>query len=316
MSHRSSKLTAVGRLLVVRRYQAGWPAARVAEAMGVSRATVYKWIQRYRAEGEAGMKDRSSRPRCSPRALSADQINRILKLRRGLKRGPHRLAPLVGSPRSTIYAVLLRNGCSRLRDFDRVSGAPLRYVRERPGELVHMDVKKLGRIPPGGGHRVLGRAGLDRHRGLGYDYIHVAVDDSSRVAYVAALPDETAKSTIEFIRGAVAFFAGHGVQVERLMTDGNRTYRVSRDLRVALTELSIRHKFTRPYRPQTNGKAERFIQTLLDEWAYLRPYRSNLERLRALPRWVAFYNSQRTHTELGNQLPLAVLVNKVRGNYS
>lgn len=316
MPHRSSKLTPAGRLLVVRRYQAGWPAARVAEAMGISRATVYKWVRRFQVEGEPGVKDRSSRPRHSPGALSAEQVERILRLRRGLKRGPHRLVALTGSPRSTIYAVLRRNGCSRLRDFDRVSGVPLRYVRERPGELLHMDVKKLGRIPPGGGHRVLGRAGLDRHRGVGYDYIHVAVDDASRVAYVAALPDETASSTIEFIRAAVGFFAGHGVHVERLMTDGNRTYRVSRDLRAALVELSIRHKFTRPYRPQTNGKAERFIQTLLNEWAYSRPYRSNLERLRALPRWVAFYNSRRTHTELGNKPPLAVLVSNVHGNYS
>jgi transposase InsO family protein len=144
----------------------------------------------------------------------------------------------------------------------------------------------------------------------------VAIDDASRVAYVAALPDETARSTIQFIRSAVAFFGDHGVQVERLMTDGNRTYRVSRDLRQALADLAIEHKFTRAYRPQTNGKAERFIQTLLNEWAYVRPYRSNLERLRALPRWVAFYNGRRTHTELGNQSPLSVLVNKVRGNYN
>lgn len=262
------------------------------------------------------MTDRSSRPQHSPRALSQERVERILRLRRGLKRGPHRLVVLAQSPRSTIYAVLRRHGCSRLRDFDRVSGAPLRYVRERPGELVHMDVKKLGRIPPGGGHRALGRAGLNRHHGIGYDYIHVAVDDASRVAFVAALPDETARSTIRFVRSAVSFFADQGVRVERLMTDGNRTYRVSRDLRQALADLSIQHKFTRPYRPQTNGKAERFIQTLLNEWAYTRPYRSNVERLLALPRWVAFYNSRRTHTELGNQPPLAVLVNKVRGNYT
>ena len=177
MAHRSSKLTPAGRLLVVRRYQSGWPAARVAEAVGVSRATVYKWVRRFVAEGEAGMRDRSSRPRRSPRALSQEKVEQILRLRRGLKRGPHRLVTLAQSPRSTIYAVLRRHGCSRLRDFDRVTGAPLRYVRERPGELVHMDVKKLGKVPPGGGHRVLGRAGLDRHRGIGYDYIHVAVDD-------------------------------------------------------------------------------------------------------------------------------------------
>ena len=316
MAHRSSKLTPAGRHLVVRRYQAGWVADRVAEAVGVSRATVYKWVRRFATEGAAGMQDRSSRPRRSPRALSREQVERILRLRRGLKQGPHRLVPLAQSPRSTIYAVLRRHGCSRLRDFDRVSGSPLRYVRERPGELLHMDVKKLGRVPSGGGHRVLGRAGLNRHRSVGYDFIHVAVDDTSRVAYVAALPDETASSTIHFIRSAVGFFADLGVQVERLMTDGNRTYRVSRDLRLALDELGIKHKFTRPYRPQTNGKAERFIQTLLNEWAYTRPYRSNEERLRALPRWVAFYNSRRTHTALGNQAPLPVLVNNLLGNYS
>lgn len=318
MVHPRAKLTPRGRLLLVRRVEElGWPAAQVAEAAGVSRATVYKWLRRFRTEGAAGLLDRSSRPRRSPRALSAEQVKRILRLRRGLKRGPHRLVGLLGHPRSTIYAVLRRHGCSRLRDFDRVSRQPIRYVRERAGELVHMDVKKLGVIPPGGGHRIWGRPLAQRRaRDRGYNYLHVAVDDASRVAYVQVLPDEKEGSIVQFVRGMYQFFREQGVQVERLMTDQNRTYRVSRAFQQVLAELGIQHRMTRPYHPQTNGKAERFIQTLLDEWAYLRPYRNNPERLRALPRWVRFYNFRRAHSELGNQPPLAVLVNKVRGNYS
>jgi transposase InsO family protein len=318
MVHPKATLTPRGRLLLVRRVdELGWPAAQVAEAAGVSRATVYKWLRRFRTEGAAGLLDRSSRPRRSPRALSADQVERILRLRRGLKRGPHRLVALLGHPRSTIYAVLRRHGCARLRDFDRVSRRPIRYVRERPGELVHMDVKKLGVIPPGGGHRALGRTlAARRAQDRGYNYLHVAVDDASRVAYVQVLPDEKEGSIVQFVQGMHQFFREQGVQVERLMTDQNRTYRVSRAFHQVLFQLGIQHRMTRPYRPQTNGKAERFIQTLLDEWAYLRLYRNNPERLRALPRWVRFYNLHRTHSELGNQTPLSVLVNKVRGNYS
>ena len=316
MAHRNSKLTPSGRLLLVRRVEAGWAAARVAEAVGVSRATVYKWLRRFRAEGQSGLLDRSSRPLRSPRALSPDQVDRILRLRKGLKRGPHRLASVCGHPRSTIYAVLRRSGCSRLRDFDRLTSKPIRYVKEDAGELVHMDVKKLGIIPPGGGHRVVGReVGRRRQKSRGYNYVHVAVDDASRVAFVAVLSDETAQSAIRFVVAMEQFFASHGVRVQRLMTDQHRTYRVSRLFARTLLELGIEHRMTRRYRPQTNGKAERFIQTLLAEWAYNKAYPNNARRLAALPRWVAFYNRRRTHSELGNQPPLTVLVNKVRGNY-
>ena len=317
MVHPNSKLTPKGRLLLVRRVEEGWGAPQVAEASGVSRATVYKWVRRFRVEGSAGLLDRSCRPKRSPRALSGEQVTRILRLRRGLRRGPHRLAGPLGHPRSTIYAVLRRHRCSRLRDFDRVTSRPLRYVRERPGELVHMDVKKLGVIPPGGGHRVVDRQlGERRQKRRGYDYLHVAVDDATRVAFVGVFPDEKAVSAVAFLRQMHSFFAQQGVKVERLMTDGNPTYRRAWAFRDALGELGIQHRLTRPYRPQTNGKAERFIQTLLAEWAYFRPYRNNPERLRALPRWVRFYNLLRTHSELGDQPPMSALVNKVRGNYT
>jgi transposase InsO family protein len=318
MVHPRATLTPRGRLLLVRRVEElSWPAAQVAEAAGVSRATVYKWLGRFRTEGQAGLQDRSSRPKRSPRALSAEQIARIVKLRRGLKRGPHRLAPLLGHPRSTIYAVLRRQGCARLRDFDRVTGRPLRYVRQHPGELVHVDVKKLGVVPPGGGKRFLGAtlaARRQRHRG--HDCIYVAVDDATRVAFVRVFADQSEGSAIQFVQATYDFFARYGVRVERIMTDQHRAFRTSKAFHAALAALGIRHVLTRPYRPQTNGKAERFIQTLLADWAYLRLFRNNAERLRALPRWVDFYNQQRPHSELGNQPPWVVFVNNVRGNHS
>jgi transposase InsO family protein len=249
--------------------------------------------------------------------LTAEEVQRILRLRKGLKRGPHRLAAVSGHPRSTIYAVLRRYGCSRLRDFDRLTSKPIRYVKEKPGELVHMDVKKLGIIPPGGGHRVVGLlVGKRRQRNRGYNYLHVAVDDASRVAFVAVMPDEKAASAVQFVLAMNEFFASHGVRVQRLMTDQNHTYRVSRAFARTLVDLDIQHRMTRAYRPQTNGKAERFIQTLLGEWAYNKPYRNNARRLAALPRWVRFYNLRRPHSELADEAPMTVLVNKVRGNYS
>ena len=318
MVHPRATLTPRGRLLLVKRVEVlGWPAAQVAEAAGVSRATVYKWLHRFRTEGQPGLQDRSSRPKRSPRALTVDQVARIVKLRRGLRRGPHRLAPLLGLSRSTIYAVLRRQGCARLRDFDRVTGRPLRYVRQQPGELVHVDVKKLGVIPPGGGKRMLGFAlAARRHRARGHDCVYVAVDDATRVAFVEVLPDQSAASAIHFARATHRFFQQSGVRVERIMTDQHRTFRAAKAFQEALGELGIRHVMTRPYRPQTNGKAERFIQTLLSDWAYVRLFKNNAERLRALPRWVAFYNQQRPHSELDNQPPWIVFVNKVRGNHS
>lgn len=314
MLHRTAKLTPAGRQLLVRRILVeGWPPATAAEMLGVSRATAYKWLRRYRAEGVPGLEDRSSRPHRRPRALPERDVRRILLARRRLRVGPHRLGPLLGHPRSTVYGVLRRHGHSRLAHADRLTGTPVRYVRERPGELVHVDVKRLGRVPPGGGHRILGDVAR-RERGIGYDYLHVAVDDATRVAYVAVRPDELAASTVSFITEAVAHFADLGIEVERVMTDNAMTYTRSRSLAALLTDLGIRHLRTRPRRPQTNGKAERFIGTLQREWAYARLYRSNDERLASLPGWVDAYNRRRPHAGLGGQTPMAVLVNKVDGN--
>ena len=314
MLHRTAKLTPFGRRLLVERVLIeGWSAAITAETLGVSRATAYKWLRRYRAEGLAGLEDRSARPRRTPRALLERDVRRIVRLRRRLRVGPHRLGPLLGHPRSTVYGVLRRHGVSRLAHADRLTGAPLRYVRECPGELIHVDVKKLGRVPDGGGHRMLGPSAR-RERGLGYDYLHVAIDDATRLAFVGVHPDERAATTVRFMRDAVAFFADHGVRVERVMTDNALTYVRSRLLVAAFAELGIRHLRTRPRRPQTNGKAERFIGTLQREWAYARLFRSNAERLASLPRWLDTYNRRRPHAGLGGLTPLTVLVNKVDGN--
>ena len=314
MLHRTARLTPFGRRLLVDRILVeGWPAATAAEMLGVSRATAYKWLRRYRTEGQTGLEDRSARPLRRPRALPEREVRRILVVRRRLRVGPHRLGPLLGHPRSTVYGVLRRHGSSRLAHADRLTGVPVRYVRERPGELLHLDVKRLGRVPPGGGHRKLGDEARHRYP-IGYDYLHVAIDDASRVAYVAVRPDERADSTISFIEEAVAFFAGHDVRVERVMTDNAWTYTHSNRLAALFHDLAIRHVRTRPRRPQTNGKAERFIGTIQREWAYARLFRSNDERLATLPGWVDAYNRRRPHAGLDGQTPLSVLVNKVEEN--
>lgn len=218
---------------------------------------------------------------------------------------------MVGSPRSTISDLLRRHGLSRLRDRDRPSGVPIRYVRERPGELLHIDVKKLGRIPDGGGHLFRGRANGTPRAHAGYDYVHGAIDDMSRVAYVDVFADERGPTCARFLRDAAAWFARHGVRIERVMTDNARNYVDSRDFQAALSDIRARHKRTRPRRPQTNGKSERFNRTLLDEWAYVRPYDSNNERLMALPAFVDHYNNHRPHTSLKGLTPMTALVNNV-----
>jgi len=314
MLHRTAKLTPFGRRLLVNRILLeGWPAATAAEQLGVSRATAYKWLRRYRAEGAAGLEDRSARPHRRPRALPEREVRRILVTRRRLRVGPHRLGPLLGHSRSTVYGVLRRHGVSRLAHADRLTGVPVRYVRERPGELIHVDVKRLGRVPPGGGHRMLGESARNS-LAVGYDFLHVAIDDATRVAYVAVRPDELAASTVSFIEEAVAFFAGQGVRVERVMTDNAWTYTHSTSLAALFADLGIRHVRTRPRRPQTNGKAERFIGTIQREWAYARLFRSNAERLATLPGWVDTYNRRRPHAGLDGLTPLSVLVNKVEEN--
>ena len=321
MAHRRAKLTPAGRLLVVQRVlELNWSPAAAAEGMGVSRATVYKWIRRYLDEGAEGLEDRSSRPKRSPNALSAQQVKRILKTRRRDKTGPHQLGPKLGHPRSTVYGVLRRYGMSRLHDTDRTTGVPIRrYCREHPGELLHVDVKKLGRIPPGGGHRMLGRPeGRKYHKrvGAGYEFIHSAVDDCSRVAYSEILPDERGETCARFLLNAAAFFAGHGVRIERVMTDEALNYKRSVRFQMALLEIGAKHIRTGPYNPKLNGKVERFHLTIKWEWAYKRLYRSNDARRRTFPRWLDTYNRRRPHTALGGLPPMQVLVNKVRGNDS
>ena len=317
MAHRRAKLTVLGRRLLVDRILGeGMAVAHAADMAGVSRQTAWKWLHRFGAEGEAGLEDRRSRPHRMPRALPQTQVDAILAARHTHRFGPHRLAPIVGVPRSTIGDVLARHGLSRLRDQDRPTGVPIRYVRERPGELLHIDVKKLGRSPAGGGHRVRGRVtGTPRTRGAGYDYLHVAVDDRSRVAYVAVFDDELGTTCARFVLDAAAFFASHGVRIERVLTDNAKNYTLSRVFAAALANVGARHKVTRPFRPQTNGKVERFNQTLLGEWAYARRFDTNRERLDALPAFVVYYNERRPHGSLGGMAPMTVLVNNVSVNH-
>jgi transposase InsO family protein len=317
MAHRTARLNVFGRQLLVTRIELdGWPIAKAAEAQGVSRTTAHKWIARYRAEGWPGLEDRSSRPHHSPRQTSPDQVAAILRARVDRRWGPHRLGPLTGHPRSTVYAVLARTGYSRLRDADRLSGVPVRYVHDHPGSLVHQDHKKLGRIPDGGGHRMLGRDHGSRGRGtLGYDHFEVVIDDATRLAYVAHVPNESARTASQALLDAAVWFAGHGVRIERVLTDNAWAY-TSPTYARAVESIEARHKRTRPYRPQTNGKAERFIKTLINEWAYGHLYRTNAERIDALPGWVTEYNTERTHTSLGGITPMAALINNLHGNHT
>ena len=317
MAHRRAKLTVLGRRLLVDRILVdGMAVAHAADMVGVSRQTAWKWLRRFETEGEPGLEDRSSRPASSPRALPQAQVDAILAARHVHRFGPHRLAPIVGVPRSTIGDVLARHGLSRMADQDGPTGIPVRYVRERPGELLHIDVKKLGRIPDGGGHRVRGRVTGTPRSHRGYDYLHVAIDDMSRVAYVASLDDERGTTCARFLLDAAAFFARHGVRIERVLTDNAKNYTRSHAFADAMAEIGARHKVTRPFRPQTNGKAERFNQTLLREWAYVRRYDTNDARLAALPGFVEDYNERRGHGSLGGRTPMSVLVNNVSVNHS
>jgi transposase InsO family protein len=309
LAHGNARLTTYGRLQIVRHRGEGHTAAGIAAMMGVSRATVHKWLRRYTHEGISGLSDRSSRPHRTPHALTARQMAQICALRRSAAYGPHRLSYELQLPRSTIYGVLRRAGLQRLAWLHRSTRAVIRYERARPGELLHLDVKKLGRIPDGGGKRFdpgFRETGAGRHvsRGLGHDFVHVAVDDHSRYAYAEALPDERGETTAAFLERTLATFQALGVRVERILTDNGGNYRSDAVAAVAATH-GVRLKRTRPYRPQTNGKAEAFNKTLQREWAYVRLYQSNAERLAALPGFLQAYNGDRPHTALGGLPPLS-----------
>lgn len=318
VSHRNARLTVHGRRLLVERVGAGRPVAHVAAEMGVSRATAHKWVRRWRTEGEPGLHDRSSQPRTTPHRTPAMVEARVCRLRQARKLGPARIGPVLGLPASTVHRILVRHGLNRLAHLDRPTSEVIRrYERDRPGELVHVDVKKLGRIPDGGGHKVLGRqAGRARRSSMGFDYVHSAVDDHSRLAYSEIHTDEKANTCAGFLRRAAAFFATCGIaHIERVLTDNAWPYRKSFAWRQALADLGAAGKLTRAYRPQTNGKVERFNRTLLDEWAYLRPYAGNQERTDALADFLHTYNHHRCHTALGGHPPIS-RVNNAAGQYS
>ncbi|MFD5971507.1 IS481 family transposase, partial [Streptomyces sp. NPDC060311] len=301
MSHRNARLTVHGRRLLIERVRTGRPVAHVAAEMGISRVTAHKWVRRWRAEGEPGLHDRSSRPGATPHRTPATTEEQVCHLRQDRKLGPARIGPILGLPASTVHRILTRHGLNRLAFLDRPTGQRIRrYEREKPGELVHVDVKKLGRIPDGGGHKVLGRqAGRATRSNVGFDYIHSAVDDHTRLAYSEIHDDEKAATCAAFLRRAAAFFLTHGIdRIERVLTDNAWPYRKSFAWQQALTDLGAAGKLTRAYRPQTNGKVERFNRTLLEEWAYLRPYTSNTERTEALADFLHTYNHHRCHTAL------------------
>jgi transposase InsO family protein len=301
--HARARLTPNGRLFVVKRVlEQGWSPGAAADAAGVAERTVYRWLARYREEGESGLCDRPSTPKTIPHRTPPDRVESILRLRKVRMTGAE-ISEVLGMAPATVSAVLQREGLGKLSRVEPPE-PPNRYERERPGELVHIDVKKLGRIGPrGAGHRVTGNKGAgQRSRGAGWEFVHVAVDDATRFAHAEVLADERAETAVGFLRRTVEHLAAHGIAVEAVMTDNGSPY-VSVVHALACRELGIRHLRTRPYRPRTNGKAERFIQTMLRGWAWGAIYRSSAERTRALPGWLDRYNWRRQHGSLGKRPP-------------
>lgn len=319
VTHARASLTVQGRLKIVQLVlEEGWAQARVAERFQVARGTVSKWVARYRSEGAAGMADRSSRPHRSPNQTPQRTERRIVGLRVTRRWGPHRIAYHLGLPQSTVWKVLTRYRIPPLGHIDLNTGVrvrkpkPVRYEHERAGDLIHVDVKKLGRIPDGGGHRTLGQAkGKKNKTGVGYSFIHSAIDDHSRIVYSEILDDERQKTAAGFWERACSFFTSQGITVSRVLTDNGNCYR-SRVFNDALGK-SVTHKFTRPYRPQTNGKIERFHRTLAFEWAYARHYDSDASRAAIYQAWIHDYNHHRPHTALGGLSPID-RVHNVNGN--
>lgn len=326
VSHANAALTPRARLrlaqLVV---ETGWTYAAAAKMFMVAPRTAKKWADRFRADGAAGMFDRSSRPHLSPTKTSPQVVRQIVGLRWRHRLGPVQIAGRLGMPASTVHAVLTRCRINRLSHIDRVTGEPLRrYEHGYPGSLIHVDVTKFANLPDGGGHKFMSRQQSRRNaqqtarrtgeRGkkyrprIGTAFVHTVIDDHSRVAYAEICTDEKADTAIGVLRRAVAWFAARGVTVERVLSDNGSAYR-SFAWREACTELRITPKRTRPYRPQTNGKIERFHRTLADGWAYTRLYASTEERNAELPGWLHFYNHHRAHSAIGGRPPVTRLTN-------
>jgi len=308
--HKNARLTEAGRALLVGRIKSGWPARLAAEAAGVSRRTAYKWLERDRRGGERRLRDRSSAPRRSPRRTPAARIGEIERLRRERLSGPA-IARALGMARSTVGAILRRLGLGKLAALEPKPPV-VRYEKAQAGELLHLDIKTLGKID-GVGHRITGYH--ERHhraRGVGHEHLHVAVDDASRLAYTEILPSLGQADTTAFLRRALSWFERLGVTVQRVMSDNGSAYR-SKLFAKALSEAGARHVRTRPYTPRTNGKAERFIQTSLREWAYARPYASSAERTAAIGPWTDSYNLARPHAGIAGLTPWA-RVNNLLGN--
>jgi transposase InsO family protein len=315
VSHRNARTTFQGRLLIVQRRRAGWKQAHIAKAMGISRKCVKKWLDRYETEGEAGLQDRPSRPHTCPRRTSSQVEQQILVLRLRERRGPDWIGAELGVPARTVSRVLARHRVPRLCTLDPMTGqviraskaTAVRYEREHPGELAHMDVKKLGRIPDGGGWRARGRGiPRDRINGPGFDYVHSLVDDHSRLAYSEILPDEKGITCAAFLARAIDYFAAHGItRIEELMTDNAWAYRYS--LRELCAVHDIKQVFIKPHCPWQNGKVERLNRTLQTEWAYRQVFLSNDERTAALAPWLEYYNTRRRHSALGGLSPISRL---------
>ncbi|SEI99029.1 IS481 family transposase [Demequina mangrovi] len=330
MSHANAALTPVqrariGRLVV----DDGWSIAEAARFFRVSWPTAAKWSQRYLERGRSGMDDRSSRPHRSPNRTPQPLVRKIVHKRIKTRRGPVEIASLTGAPASTVYAVLRRCRLNRLSHVDvRTGDVVRRYEHDHPGSMIHVDVKKLGNIPDGGGHRFVGRQqgarnrratpgtvrDRYRHELIGRAFVHTVIDDHSRVAYAEIHDDETAATAIGVLIRAVAWFAARGVHVEAVLSDNGSCYR-SHAWRDACHDLGIRHRRTRPYRPQTNGKIERFHRTMSDGWAYSKHYNSEKARRAALPAWLHFYNHHRQHSAIGKVPPITRL-NNLPGHYS
>ena len=324
MSHANALLTPRARLRLARCVvEDGWTYSMAAKMFMVSPRTAAKWANRYRAEGPAGMADRSSRPHRSPTKTPELLKRQIVHLRWRNRLGPVQIAGQLGVPASTVHAVLTRCRINRLSHIDRVTGEPIRrYEHDHPGSLIHVDVTKFGNIPDGGGHRFVGRQQGKKHRAatpdkprdnysgkaMGTAYLHTVIDDHSRVAYAEICADEKADTAVAVLQRAVAWFADRGVTVERVLSDNGACYR-SFTWRDTCQALQVTHKRTRPYRPQTNGKIERFHRTLSDGWAYARLYRSEDQRRAALPSWIHFYNHHRAHSAIGGLPPINRLNN-------